>query len=79
MRVSSCCCGFSLEKGCKIIAILGLVLGTIGLTAACINWDCDGIIDWNCRLIAIHIINLLSIIGEILGIIAAGMLLWGTL
>ena len=30
-RVSQCCCGCSLETGCKIVAILGLIFGGIGL------------------------------------------------
>ena len=30
-RVSQCCCGCSLETGCKILAILGLIFGGLGL------------------------------------------------
>jgi len=90
MSVSSCCCGCSLEKGCKIIAILGLVFGTIGLNAAVINWNREfpefpsypqfpELPTVLYSLGQIPIIYLLSIVGNILGIIAAGVLLWGTL
>jgi len=34
MRVSTCCCGGSLERGCKIIAILGLIVGGLGFLRA---------------------------------------------
>ena len=39
MRVSSCCCGCSLEKGCKIIAWVGLILGGIAFIVACLRID----------------------------------------
>ena len=29
-RVTQCCCGYSLETGCKIIAILGLISALFG-------------------------------------------------
>ena len=61
MRVSTCCCGCSLEQGCKIIAILGLVFGGLGLIYDCVNTDVGGIVS------------------NILGLIAYGLLLWGTL
>jgi len=57
----SCCCGCAtLETGCKIIAILGLIFETILFLVACIQRDAA------------------SGIGSVLGIVAAGLLLWGT-
>ena len=44
MRVSTCCCGCSLEQGCKIIAILGLVFGGLGFINACINVEVGDIV-----------------------------------
>ena len=38
-RVSSFCCGCSLEEGCKVTVILGLVVGGIGLIRACVTTD----------------------------------------
>ena len=61
MRVSTCCCGCSLEEGCKIIAILGLVLGGLAFVLACVKLDVGGIVS------------------NILGLVAYGLLLWGTL
>ena len=62
MRVSTCCCGCSLETGCKIIAILGLMAagGSTGLVTACVTDGYEGLIASN-----------------ILSIVAAGLLLWG--
>ena len=61
MRVSTCCCGCSLEQGCKIIAIVGLVFGGLAFVLACVNVDVG------------------DIVGSILGLVAQGLLLWGTL
>ena len=66
MRVSSCCCGCSLETGCKVIAILGLIFGIaiLGLIfggRGFINSTPPGII------------------ASLLAILAAAFLLWGTL
>ena len=61
MRVSTCCCGCSLEQGCKIIAIVGLVFGGLAFVLACVNVDIG------------------DIVGSILGLVAQGLLLWGTL
>ena len=61
MRVSTCCCGCSLEQGCKIIAIEGLVFGGLAFVLACVNVDIG------------------DIVGSILGLVAQGLLLWGTL
>ena len=60
-RVSSCCCGCSLEEGCKISVIVGLILGFIRFSLACNTTD--GV----------------EIASNILGIVAAGLLLFGTL
>ena len=60
MRVSTCCCGCSLELGCKIIAVLGLIGGGLGFLGAQAN-------------------GVASIAQGILVIVAAGLLLWGTL
>ena len=67
MRVSTCCCGCSLETGCKIIAILGLIFGGLELIAGI-----DGIVrlTYGYLVIVIH---------GVLYIIAAGLLLLGTL
>ena len=74
MRVSTCCCGCSLELGCKIIAILGLIVGGLELIL--------GIAD-----IALRGQDLVSEVSEnlfyanfihgVLYIIAAGLILWG--
>ena len=69
MRVSTCCCGCSLETGCKIIAILGLIYGGLELIAGIL-----GIVKlrptYPFLVIVIH---------GVLYIIAAGLLLLGTL
>ena len=57
MRVSSFCCVCSLETGCKVIAILGLILGGLGFITA----------------------EPAKIISSLLAILAAALLLWGTL
>ena len=68
MRVSTCCCGCSLETGCKIIAILGLIFGGLELIAG---------------IVAIvrltYYSYLVIVIHGVLYIIAAGLLLLGTL
>ena len=61
-----CCCGFSLETGCKILAIMGLIGGGIGLAQGIIGLvvDASGII---------------RILCNITYIVASALLLWGTL
>ena len=61
-----CCCGFSLETGCKILAIMGLIGGGIGLAQGVIGLvvDASGII---------------KILSNLAMVIAAALLLWGTL
>ena len=56
-----CCCGCNLEKGCIIIAILGLIIQGSILIFESIEANAGGII------------------GSILSIVAAALLLWGTL
>ena len=70
MRVSTCCCGCSLELGCKIIAILGLIFGGLELI--------PGIVDSDLLVIVPVLVHAIVIHG-VLYIIAAGLLLWGTL
>ena len=67
MRVSTCCCGCSLETGCKIIAILGLIFGGLELIA--------GIV----AMVRLTNSFLVIVIHGVLYIIAAGLLLLGTL
>ena len=67
MRVSTCCCGCSLETGCKIIAILGLIFGGLELIA--------GIV----AMVRLTFSFLVIVIHGVLYIIAAGLLLLGTL
>ena len=37
MRVSTCCCGCSLQTGCLIIAIWGLIFGSINFYSVMIE------------------------------------------
>ena len=67
MRVSTCCCGCCLETGCKIIAILGLIFGGFELIAGIVAMDR---LTYSFLVIVIH---------GVLYIIAAGLLLLGTL
>ena len=69
MRVSTCCCGCSLEQGCKIIAILGLIGGVLGLINAVVSGVAAGAGAW----------VLLGILPDILVLVTYGLLLWGTL
>ena len=66
-RVTYCCCrSISLETGCKILAIMGLIGGGIGLAQGIIGLvvDASGII---------------RILCNITYIVASALLLWGTL
>ena len=69
MRVSTCCCGCSLEQGCKIIAILGLIGGVLGLINAVVSGVAAGAGAW----------VLLGILPDILVLVTYYLLLWGTL
>ena len=77
------CCGFSLEKGCKTLAIHGLVFGGLGLLlsffAANNNTSrVDAILNENFPTLVLT--N--SIIGTVVivvYIISNALLLWGTL
>ena len=69
MRVSTCCCGCSLELGCKIIAVLGLIGGGLGFLGAL------GVKNGG----AAQVVGAAYIAQGILVIVAAGLLLWGTL
>ena len=71
MRVSSCFCGCSLEEGCKITVILGLVLGGIRFILACVTIAGAEF--------ASNTIDGAEIASNILEIVAAGLLLYGTL
>ena len=68
MRVSTCCCGCSLEQGCKIIAILGLIVGGLNLISSVASGS--------------HLVvelQVAAIIGSILALVVYSLLLWGTL
>ena len=66
MRVSTCCCGCSLEMGCKIIAILGLIGGVLGFFWTELMMNCEN--------------ACVAYMGEsVLKIIASGSLLRGAL
>ena len=67
MRVSTCCCGCSLEMGCKIIAIIGLIYGGLELIAGIVG------------IVRLTNLFLIIVIHGVLYIIAAGLLLLGTL
>jgi len=66
-RVTYCCCrSFSLEKGCKILAIIGLIGGGIGLA--------QGIIG-----LVVSASGIIRILSSITYVVASALLLWGTL
>jgi len=65
-RVSQCCCGCSLQTGCKILAILGLIFGGIGLFRCVVDIDAEAS-------------TILEIVSHAFYILASAMLLYGTL
>ena len=65
-RVSQCCCGCSLETGCKILAILGLIFGGLGLIQGIASLSAEAS-------------NILEIVSNAFYILASAMLLYGTL
>ena len=65
-RVTQCCCGCSLERGCKILAILGLIVGWISLIQCVIGFVVDPSI-------------ILMLVSNFFYILASAMLLDGTL
>merc|ERR1719245_2897223 len=65
-RVSQCCCGCSLQTGCKILAILGLIFGGIGLFRCVVDIDAEAS-------------TILEIVCHAFYILASAMLLYGTL
>ena len=65
-RVSQCCCGCSLETGCKILAILGLIFGGIGLIQGVIG-------------LVVEASTILKVISNAFYIIASALLLYGAL
>ena len=77
------CCGFSLEKGCKTLAIHGLVFGGLGLLFSFFSANnnsprVDAILNENFPTLVLT--N--SIIGTVvivIYIISNALLLWGTL
>ena len=77
------CCGFSLEKGCKTLAIHGLVFGGLGLLLSFFSANnnssrVDAILNENFPTLVLT--N--SIIGTVvivIYIISNALLLWGTL
>ena len=71
IKVTQCCCqccGCSLETGCKVIAILGLIGGVIGVHKAIIASSFDS-----------SAINIFQVLSNIPMLAASAMLLWGTL
>ena len=85
MGVSSCC-GISLEKGCKIIAILGLVLGAIGVIP--VTWstyssdpEMHGVFHlvFHRHSYEISIVKWISMVSSAMAIVSGGLLLWGAL
>ena len=65
-RVTQCCCGCSLETGCKILAILGLIFGGLGLIQSIASLNAEAS-------------NILEIVSNAFYILASAMLLYGTL
>ena len=65
-RVSQCCCGCSLETGCKILAILGLIFGGLGLIQSIASLNAEAS-------------NILEIVSNAFYVLASAMLLYGTL
>ena len=61
-----CCCGCSLETGCKILAILGLIGGGLGLAQGLLG-------------LVLDTSSIIKVLTNITYIIASAMLLWGTL
>ena len=64
-RVTQCCCGCSLETGCKILAFLGLIFGGIGLV--------QGAID----SLVVEASTILKVISNVCCIVASAILLYG--
>ena len=62
------CCGCSLEAGCKVIAILGLIGGVIGVHKAIVASTIDP-----------SAINIFQVLTNIPMLAASAMLLWGVL
>ena len=67
-RVKQCCCGCSLEKGCKILATLGLIFGGIGLLQGVIG-----------LVVEAPAAAILKVISNVCYIASSAMLLYGTL
>ena len=67
--VTQCCCGCSLETGCKIIAILGLIFGGIGLSFSVIGL----------AAFAGDAFFILMFMSHLCYIVASAMLLYGAL
>ena len=65
-RVTQCCCGCSLETGCKILAILGLIFGGLGLIQSIASLSAEAS-------------NILEIVSNAFYVLASAMLLYGTL
>ena len=65
-RVTQCCCGCSLERGCKILAMLGLFVGWISLIQVLIGFAVEASI-------------ILMVVSNVFYILASAMLLYGTL
>ena len=69
IRTKSCCCCCSLETGCKVIAIFGLITGVLGIINV-FRGDVTTNPDTS---------DILQIVTSILSLVASAVLLWGTM
>ena len=72
-----CCCGFSLETGCKILAIMGLIGGGIGLAQGIIGLVQT--LDQGPGPLVVDASDIIRILSNITYLVASALLLWGTL
>ena len=68
-KLTKCCCCCSLETGCKVIAIFGLIIGVLEMINV---FRGDVTTNPNAS-------DILTIVTSILGLVASALLLWGTM